>query len=148
MSRQIQLVEEALRAQMKPHRSWLIAVCGVMVRAGVWALLIFGLATIVPRVIPALREIQPKMPLPRGPIMQLVEFLRIPQQSVPVVVAFLLLVDLPLTYLSTGSFLMRRRWSRLMLLVPLGIGLAIGVGFVVMYLQLIGLLVKDAGLGG
>ncbi len=122
--------------------------CGVIVRAGVWALLIFGLAMIVPRVLPALRAIQPKMPPPRGPVMELVNFIRNPQQSVPVVAAFLLLIDLPFSYLSTSSFTMRRWWSRLMLMVPLGIGLAAGVGFVMMYLKLIGLLVKDAGIGG
>lgn len=148
MSRQTRLVEAALRAQTKPHRSWLIASSGVFVRAGVWALLIFGLAMIVPRVIPALRALQPKMPPPRGPVMELIDFIRTPQLSVPVVVAFLLLIDLPLSYLSTASFSMRRWWSRLMLMVPLGIGLVAGIGFVVMYLQLIGLLVKDAGLGG
>lgn len=148
MSRQTRLVEAALRAQMKPHRSWLIATSGVLVRAGVWALLIFGLAMTVPRVIPALRGLQPKMPPPNGPVMQLIDFIRTPQLSVPVVAAFLLLIDLPLSYLSTGSFNMRRWWSRLMLMVPLGLGLVAGVGFVVLYLQLIGLLVKDAGLGG
>lgn len=121
---------------------------GVVVRAGVWGLLIFGLAMIVPRVILALRALQPKMPPPQGPVIQLIDFVRTPQLSVPVVVAFLLFIDLPLSYLSTGSFAMRRWWTRMMFMVPLGIGLLAGIGFVVMYLQLIGLLVKDAGLGG
>jgi hypothetical protein len=148
MSEQIRRVEAAILGRIRPRRSMLIATSGVIVRAGIWALLIFALAMIVPRVIPALRAIQPRMPPPRGPVMDLVNFLRIPQQSVPVVAGFLLFIDLPVTYLSTGSFSMRRWWSRLMIMVPLGIGLAAGVGFVVMYLQLIGLLVKDAGLGG
>lgn len=148
MSRQTRLIEEALRAQTRPHRSWLIATSGVFVRAGIWALLIFGLATIVPRVIPALMALQPKLPPPQGPVIQLVDFLRTPQMSVPVVGLFLLFVDLPFSYLSTSSFTMRRWWSRLMLMIPLGIGLAAGIGFVALYLQLIGLLVKDVGIGG
>ena len=148
MSRQIRLVEQAILARVRPHRSFLVASSGVIVRAGVWALLIVGLAVLVPRVIPALQAIQPRMRPPRGPVMELVNFLRTPQQSVPVVAAFLLLIDLPFSYLATSSFTMRRWWSRLMLMIPLGIGLAAGVGFVMMYLQLIGLLVKDAGIGG
>lgn len=147
-SKQIRLVEEALLAHTRPRRSLLIAICGVIVRAGAWALLIFGLAMILPRLLPALREIQPKLPPPRGPVMDVINFLRTPEQSLPVVAGFLLLIDLPFSYLSTGSVTMRRWWSRLMLMLPLGIGLAAGIGFVMMYFKLIGLLVKDAGIGG
>ena len=146
MSRETRLVEAALRAQTRPHRSLLIAACGVIVRAGVWALLIVGLALIVPRVLPALRAIQPKLPLPRGPVMQLVDFISTPEQSVPLVALFLLFIDLPFSYLSTSSFAMRRWWSRLMLMVPLGIGLAAGVGFAFLYVQLITSMMQDAGI--
>ena len=146
MSRQIRLVEAALQAQTRTRRSWLIAGSGVLVRAGVWALLIVGLALIVPRVIPAMQAIQPKMPLPRGPVMDLVNFIRIPEQSVPYVALFLLCIDLPFSYLSTSSVGMRRWWSRLMLLIPLGIGLTAAVGFGFLYVQLLTSMMQDAGI--
>lgn len=146
MSRETRLVEAALLARTRPHRSFLIAASGVVVRAGVWALLIVGLALIVPRVLPAMRAIQPKLALPRGPVMQLIDFLRTPEQSVPVVALFLLFIDLPFSYLSTSSFAMRRWWSRLMLMVPLGIGLVAVVGFAFLYVHLLTSMMQDVGI--
>ena len=148
MSRQTRLVEQALRAQMRPHRSGLIAVCSVAVRAAAWGLLIFGLAVIVPQVVPALMAIQPKLPPPRGPVMSLVDFVRTPQKSVPIVVCLLILVDLPIAYWTSGSLSLRRWWSRLMLFIPLGIGLVAAGGFALLYFQLLTLMVQDAGVGG
>ena len=78
--------------------------------------------------------------------MQLVDFLRTPEQSVPVVALFLLFIDLPFSYLSTSSVSMRRWWSRLMLMVPLGIGLAAAVGFAFLYVQLVTSMMQDAGI--
>lgn len=147
MSRQSRLVERALEAQLRPHRSGLLAICGVIVRAAVWGLLIFGLVAIVPQVIPALQELQPKLPPPRGPVMNLINFIRTPGRSIPVVVCLLVLIDLPISYFATSDVQTRRWWSRLMLLIPLGIGLIAAGGFVWLYFQLLMLMIQDAGVG-
>ncbi|MDB5341592.1 MAG: hypothetical protein JWN70_7211 [Planctomycetaceae bacterium] len=145
MSRHTRLVEQAILARLPQRRSRLIAFCSVAIRAGMWGLLIFGLATIVPKVIPALMAIQPKLPPPRGPVMSLVNFIRTPQLSVPVVACLLILVDLPIAYLTSGNMILRRWWSRLMMMIPLGIGLVAAGGFAWMYFQLMTLMVGDAG---
>ena len=146
MSRQTRLLERALEAQMRPHRSGLVAICGVLVRAAVWGLLIFGLAAIVPQVIPALMALQPKLPPPRGAAMNLIDFIRTPERSIPVVACLLILVDLPISYLTTSNLQTRRWWSRLMLLIPLGIGLIAAGGFALLYFQLLTLMIQDAGI--
>ncbi len=145
MSRQTRLVEQAILARMPQRRSGLLAIGSVVVRAGIWGLLIFGLATIVPMVIPALMALQPKLPPPRGPVMDLVNFIRTPQRSVPVVLCFLVLIDLPMAYLTSGNLISRRWWSRLMMLIPLGIGLVAAGGFAMLYFQLLTRMVRDAG---
>ncbi len=146
MSRHTRLVEQAILARVPPQpRSGLIAFGSVAVRAGIWGLLIFGLATIVPMVVPALRELHPKLPPPRGPVMSLVDFIRTPARSIPVVACWLFLVDFPIAYLTSGNILLRRSWSRCMMLIPLGIGLAAAGGFAWMYIQMMLLLVRDAG---
>ena len=146
MSRETRLVEQAILARYPQRRSMLIAVCGVLVRAGIWGLLIFGLAMIVPKVIPALMALQPKLPPPRGPVMSLLNFLRTPQQSVPVVLCLLVLFDLPIAYLTSGNLYFRRSWTRLMMLLPLGLGLVAAGGFAFLYFQLLTLMVQDAGI--
>lgn len=146
MSRHTRLVEQAILARFPQRRSGLVAVCNVLIRAGIWGLLICGLAAIVPQVIPALLALQPKLPPPRGPVMSLVNFLRTPQLSVPVVSCLLVLVDLPIAYLTSGNLILRRWWSRLMLLIPLGLGLVAAGGFAVLYFQLLALMVQDAGI--
>ena len=138
-------MEQAILARYPQRRSMLIAACGVLVRAGIWGLLIFGLAMIVPKVIPALMALQPKLPPPRGPVMSLLNFLRTPQQSVPVVLCLLVLFDLPIAYLTSGNLYFRRSWTRLMMLLPLGLGLVAAGGFAFLYFQLLTLMVQDAG---
>lgn len=146
MSRQTRLVEQAIMAQLpQQRRSGLLAVAGVIVRLGVWGLLIFGLAALVPQVLPALMALQPKLPPPRGQIMDLVNFIRTPRVSVPLILCLTLVVDLPMAYLTSGNVNSRRWWSRLMMMIPLGIGLAAAGGFAVLYFQLLTLMVKDAG---
>lgn len=148
MSEQMRAVQQAIAAQTKPHRSFPIALGGVVIRGLVWGLLIYGLMEMVPRVLPALLALQPRLEEPRGPVMQLINFMRDPQKSVPMVALFLLFVDLPLSYLSSSSLALRRWWSRLMMLIPLGVGLAAGAGFVMLYLQTLKLMMQDTGVGG
>lgn len=77
--------------------------------------------------------------------MSLVDFIRTPARSIPVVACWLFLVDFPIAYLTSGNILLRRSWSRCMKLIPLGIGLAAAGGFAWMYIQMMLLLVRDAG---
>ncbi len=146
MSRQTRLVEQAILARLPQRRSGLVAIASVVLHAGLWGGLIFALLAIVPQVIPALMALNPKLPPPRGPVMDLVDFVRTPQKSVPLVLCLLLLVDLPMSYLTSGNILSRRWWSRFMMLIPLGIGLVAAGGFAVLYFQTLGQLVKDAAL--
>ena len=77
--------------------------------------------------------LQPKLPPPRGQIMDLVNFIRTPRVSVPLILCLTLVVDLPMAYLTSGNVNSRRWWSRLMMMIPLGIGLAAAGGFAVLY---------------
>lgn len=148
MADQIQAVEQAVLARVRPHRSFAIAFGGVLIRGVVWGLLIFGLAKIVPIVLPALKEIQPKLQLPKGAVMEAINVIKNPQISIPVIAAFLLFIDLPISYLTSNSFMLRRWWGRLMFMIPMGIGLAAGGGFLMLYIKTLKLMMKDAGMGG
>ena len=128
---------------LAPRRSLALTLVDVTIRAGVWALLIFGLAAIVPMVLPAMRALQPRQPLPQGPVMDLAMLLSSPNKSVPLAVMFLLVIDLPIAYLCSNRVSSRQVYRKLMTLVPLGLGLIVGLGFVFLYIQTLTSLMGD-----
>jgi hypothetical protein len=130
---------------LAPRRSLFVALCGVILRAFVWALLIYAFHMIVPRTLAAMQGINPKLQIPQGPLTQLIDFMCQPEKALRLAAYFLVIIDLPISYLVSNSIASRRGWGRLMMLVPLAIGLAAGAGFIVLYLKLISLQVKEFG---
>ncbi|MDB5384860.1 MAG: hypothetical protein JWM11_506 [Planctomycetaceae bacterium] len=131
---------------LAPRRSLFVAACGVVSRGFVWALLIFALNAIVPRTLMAMQGLNPKLQVPVGPFTRMIDFMCDPTKACRLAAFLLGCIDLPISYLISNSIASRRLWGRTMMLIPLGIGLIAGAGFVVLYLQLIALQVKDAGI--
>lgn len=128
-----------------PRRSLFVASCGVISRGLVWALLIFALNAIVPKTLAAMQGLNPKLQVPQGPFTRLIDFMCQPDKAARLAAFILGVVDLPISYLVSNSIASRRMWGRTMMLIPLGIGLIAGAGFVVLYLQLISLQIKAVG---
>jgi hypothetical protein len=128
---------------LAPRRSLFLAVCGVVSRAVVWALLIFALNALVPATLRAMQGINPKLRVPDGPFTRMIDFMCQPDQAIRLATFVLGAIDLPISYLTSNSISSRRLWSRIMMLIPLGIGLTAAAGFVVLYMQLISLQIRD-----
>lgn len=131
--------------RLSPRRSLFVSACGVISRACIWVLLVYALHYIVPRTLTALQGINPKLQIPRNPLTVLINFMCQPQKSLRLAAYFLLLIDLPISYVVSNNIASRRFWGRLMMLIPLAIGLAAGGGFFVLYMQLISLQIKEVG---
>jgi hypothetical protein len=130
---------------LAPRRSMFVTLCGVVSRGFVWALLIFALNAIVPRTLAAMQGLNQNLQIPQGPFARLIDFMCQPEKAVRLAAFVLGAIDLPISYLVSNSIGTRRMWGRTMMLIPIGIGLVAGAGFVVLYMQLISLQIKAAG---
>lgn len=128
---------------LAPRRSLFFAVCGVVSRGVVWALLIFALNALVPAILVAMQGINPKLRLPEGPFTRMIDFMCQPDRAIRLAAFVLGAIDLPISYITSNNIASRRLWSRIMMLIPLGIGLTAAAGFVVLYMQLISLQVRE-----
>jgi hypothetical protein len=128
-----------------PRKSLFVAMCGVVSRAFVWALLIVILNAVVPRTLAAMQGINPKLTIPEGAFTRMIDFMCTPDRAVRLAACVLGVIDLPISYLASNRITSRRLWGRTMMLIPLSIGLAAGAGFVVLYLQLISLQIREVG---
>lgn len=79
--------------------------------------------------------------------MDLVKLVSTPDRSIPLAAMFLAFIDFPISYLCSNRITARRGCSRLMMLVPLGLGLVAGLGFVYLYIQTMTSLMREAGVG-
>lgn len=128
-----------------PRRSLFVTLCGVIPRALIWGLVLVAMYTIVPRTVIAMQGINPKLRIPPGAYARFLEFMCRPEQSIRLALVVVCAIDLPISYLVSNRIESRRMWGRMMMLIPIGIGLIAGFGFVVLYMQLIGLQVKEIG---
>lgn len=130
---------------LAPRRSLFVTLCGVVTRACIWALIIYALYAIVPRTLAALHGINPKLQMPEGPFARLIRFMCQPEKSIRLALLVLGAIDLPISYLVSNSIATRRMWARLMMLIPIGIGLVAGAGFIVLYMKLLSLQIQEIG---
>lgn len=128
---------------LAPRRSLFLAVCGVITRGVVWAIVIFALNALVPATLVAMLGINPKLKVPEGPFTRMIDFMCQPDRAIRLAAFVLGAIDLPISYLTSNRIESRRLWSRTMMLIPLGIGLTAAAGFVVLYMQLISLQIRE-----